>query len=73
MDALPGTTMTSSFDPSVRRWGARFCRPARVLSVSEQQRLALARAWALEPSVLFADAPTGCSRPPGSKPSRTTR
>ena len=38
-------------------------QPARVLSTGEQQKLALARAWALKPQVLFLDEPTASLDP----------
>lgn len=42
-------------------------RPARLCSVGEQQRIALARAWALRPEVLFLDEPTASLDPAATK------
>ena len=46
---------------------SRADRPAPALSVGEQQRLALARAWAIRPQVLFLDEPTANLDPAASK------
>ncbi|MEJ6022582.1 ABC transporter ATP-binding protein [Ramlibacter sp. PS4R-6] len=46
---------------------AQSTRNARALSAGQQQRLALARAWATKPDVLFLDEPTSNLDPHGKR------
>jgi tungstate transport system ATP-binding protein len=59
---LPRTLRRRRRDAALERFGLTELadRPARLLSGGEQQRLALARAWARRPQVMFLDEP--CSQ-----------
>ena len=62
---VAGAERAARVDAALARVGLQALadRPARALSGGQQQRLALARAWGVQPDILFLDEPTASLDP----------
>lgn len=60
LNAAEQENVSTRADQALARFGLTHLadRPARLLSGGEQQKLAIARAWAIAPEILFLDEPT---------------
>ncbi len=69
LSGLPREQWQGRIDAALNRVGLGGLgdRPARALSGGQQQRLALARAWMLQPDILFLDEPTASLDPTAKK------
>jgi tungstate transport system ATP-binding protein len=66
---VPRAEWRARVEQALRRVGMAdlAARPARALSGGQQQRLALARAWVVQPQILFLDEPTASLDPAAKK------
>lgn len=69
LQRMPSGERRLRVDAAITRFGLAPLaeRPARLLSGGEQQRLAMARAWVMQPRILFLDEPCSATDPSATR------